>query len=106
MICLSRSYKSTNIFANFKTNLNENGKKRWNLYPLIEIKDGMLKCQNEEYSILELCSIDLLWNHGFVKCTLNEEIVNLDPFKFELCHDYSFWQTESNRCFPQHEKVN
>ena len=50
-------------------------KKRWNFYPLIKIKDGMLVCQNEEHLIDEMCSE----SESSKKCTLNGKVIELEP---------------------------
>ena len=106
MPCLSRSYQDRNIFEFHKTRLHE--KKRWNFYSLIDIEDGMLKCQNAKYPIQEICLLNreghssALTIPSYFKCTFkNGETEFLDPEKLDLCFDYSFWQKTSNRCAPK-----
>ena len=50
-------------------------KKRWNLQQSIEIKDGMLVCENEKHPINEICHYD-----GRSKdCTINGTSYGIAP---------------------------
>ena len=68
MTCLSRNDSNKiNIFAK------KEGKKRWNLFALVDVHDGMLICKNKNYSIDELCHSSQKQN-----CTLKSgEVVEL-----------------------------
>ena len=71
MFCLSRNDKEKNIFTTKR-------RKRWNFYPLIDIKNGSLICKNENYSINKLCGSGEVKNWKSF-CTIDSTTVNLDP---------------------------
>ena len=71
MFCLSRNDQGKNIFTTKR-------RKRWNFYPLIDIKNGSLICKNEAYPIDKLCGSGEVRNWKSL-CTIDSTTVNLDP---------------------------
>ena len=79
MNCISRTdEKDKNLF------LQENDRKRrWNLFSQIAIKNDLLTCAREEYSLTDICN----FNHTYISpplCTLlniNEVVeIDYDPY--------------------------
>ena len=74
LTCLSRGDPNKDIFNGMKK---LQKKKRHNFYNMVEIRNGRLICQNESYSLDDVCRD----NRKDRKCTLkntNNEVVDLN----------------------------